>query len=361
MRAAVMRHGAIMVDHLPDPRPDQGQVLVKTLACGICGSDLHTLGHGRRFAELGRRSGGMFAMDVDRDVVMGHEFCAEIVDYGPCSRQPLAVGTRVCSMPLTLSGASVETLGFSNRFPGGYGELMVLSETLLLEVPNGLPSEYAALTEPMAVGVHAVNKAGLDGDEVAVVIGCGPVGLAVIAALKSSGVGPVIAADFSLLRRGIAEAMGADIVVDPGQSSAYDCWRDVAVPEGVDLGDPLTMLGLGPQPRPCVIFECVGRPGVVAQILESAPRHARVVVVGVCMERDHIEPVFAVNKELNLQFVVAYTPEEFSATLAGIAEGCIEVEPLITGRVGVGGVTAAFEQLTSPDVHAKIMVEPWRD
>jgi len=317
--------------------------------------------HGQRLAELSRRSGGMFTMDVGRDVVMGHEFCAEILDYGPRSQRSLAVGTRVCSMPLTLSGGGIETLGFSNRLPGGYAELMLLSEMLLHEVPNGLPSEQAALTEPMAVGLHAVNKAGLDGDEVAVVIGCGPVGLAVIAALKLSGAGPVIAADFSPLRRGIAEAMGADVIVDPRHNSAYDSWQDLAVPEGVDLGDPLTMLGLGPQPRPCVIFECVGIPGMVAQIVEDAPRHARVIIVGVCMERDQLEPIFAINKELNLQFVVAYTPEEFSATLAGIAEGRIDVAPLITGRVGVGGVGAAFEQLTDANVHAKIIVEPWRD
>jgi threonine dehydrogenase-like Zn-dependent dehydrogenase len=78
------------------------------------------------------------------------------------------------------------------------------------------------------------------------------------------------------------------------------------------------------------------------------------------MERDHFEPMFGINKELNLQFVLGYTPEEFSATLRHIAEGEIPVEPLITGKVGIEGVTGAFDDLASPEHHAKILVEPWK-
>ena len=78
------------------------------------------------------------------------------------------------------------------------------------------------------------------------------------------------------------------------------------------------------------------------------------------MESDTIEPMFGINKELNLQFVLGYTPEEFSSTLFHIAEGRIPVEPLITGKVGVEGVAGAFDELASPERHAKILVEPWR-
>ena len=84
------------------------------------------------------------------------------------------------------------------------------------------------------------------------------------------------------------------------------------------------------------------------------------VVVGVCMEVDRIEPIYAINKELNLQFVLGYSPLEFSDTLRHIAEGDIDVDPMITGKVGVEGVAGAFEELASPDRHAKILVEPGR-
>ena len=109
-----------------------------------------------------------------------------------------------------------------------------------------------------------------------------------------------------------------------------------------------------------MIFECVGVRGVIQQILAGAPRGARVVVVGVCMEPDQFEPMYAITKELNLQFVLAYTPQEFAATLRHIAEGEIPSDPVITGRVGVEGVAGAFEELASPERHAKILVEPWR-
>src|SRR3569832_2533964 len=101
---------------------------------------------------------------------------------------------------------------------------MLLSEPLLLEVPNGLAPEHAALTEPLAVGVHAGAKAYICGGEVPLVIGCGPVGLAVIAALKLRGLRPIVAADYSPARRALAAKLGADIVVDPKVSHPYATW-----------------------------------------------------------------------------------------------------------------------------------------
>jgi threonine dehydrogenase-like Zn-dependent dehydrogenase len=252
----------------------------------------------------------------------------------------------------------VEGVGYSNVAPGGFAEQMLLSEVLLLEVPDGLPSEHAALTEPMAVGVHAVNKARLDSGEAALVIGCGPVGLAVIAALRLEGVGPIVAADFSSARRRLAEVLGADAVVDPAQRSPYEAWGELtARAEGEAAAAPPLAF---PSSRPAVIFECVGLPGVLDAIMRGAPRGSRIVVAGVCMERDSIRPLYGVSKELGLQFVLAYSPDEFAGTLRNIAEGRIPLEPLITGRVGVEGVASAFEELTQPERHAKILVEPWR-
>jgi threonine dehydrogenase-like Zn-dependent dehydrogenase len=356
-----MRDKKLVVDSVAEPEPGAGQVLVKTLACGICGSDLHALRFVDTFVDVQRRSGGPFTLDPSRDVVMGHEFCAEILDFGPGTQRTLPVGARVCSMPLVFGASGLATVGYANDFPGGYGERMVLTEMLLLPVPEALPTSIAALTEPMAVGMHAVAKAGPIGEDVPLVLGCGPVGLAVVAALKLKGVGPVIAADFSPRRRALAEAVGADVVVDPAETSPYARWEEIAVPPGVDPRSPLTLLGLGPQPRPGLIFECVGVPGVLQQILEGAPRQARVVVVGVCMESDRLEPSLGINKEVSLQFVLGYTPEEFAATLEALADGRIRAEPLVTGTVGIDGIPDAFAALARPEQHAKILAEPWRE
>src|SRR5260221_12663108 len=98
---------------------------------------------------------------------------------------------------------------------------MGLAAPLLLEVPNGFPAEHAALTEPLAVGIHAVEKAALTRDDVPLVVGCGPVGLAAIVGLRLKGARPIIAADFSPKHRELAAKMGADIVIDPARETPY--------------------------------------------------------------------------------------------------------------------------------------------
>jgi threonine dehydrogenase-like Zn-dependent dehydrogenase len=94
MRAAIFRNGEIVADTLPEPEPGAGTVLVKTLACGICGSDLHARKHAHRMAEFSRHLPGRKPMDLTRDVVFGHEFCCEILDYGPSTQRKLKPGTR---------------------------------------------------------------------------------------------------------------------------------------------------------------------------------------------------------------------------------------------------------------------------
>jgi threonine dehydrogenase-like Zn-dependent dehydrogenase len=263
MRAAIFRNGEIVVDTLPEPKPSVGQVLVRTLACGICGSDLHARKHARRMVELSRHFPGRKPMDLTRDVVFGHEFCCEILDYGPATPRRLKTGTRVCSLPALLTPDGPQGIGYSNDNVGGYAERMLLSEALLIEVPNGLAAEHAALTEPLAVGIHAVAKANLRGDEVPLVIGCGPVGLAVIAALKLKGLHPIVAADYSPARRALAQRLGADIVVDPACTQAFAAWAEHAVmsPEQKAARPPLQ--ALLPPLKPALIFECVGIPGLL--------------------------------------------------------------------------------------------------
>lgn len=351
MRALVLRSGGLVVDDIAEPEPDAGQVLVAPRAAGICGSDLHLL-------DLAGK-----AETPGPDMVFGHEFCAEIVDHGPGTDRTLAAGTLVCSLPLAYSASrGVAMLGTTPLRNGAFAERMVLNENLLLPVPNGLSAELAALTEPMAVGWHAVAMARLDDGAVPLVVGCGPVGLAVIAALKVRGIGPVVAADFSPARRRLAEAMGADVVIDPAVESPYARWADALVPEGgaVQPEVVVPLLGWLPSSRPAVVFECVGVPGLIQQVMAGAPRGAQVVVVGACMEPDNFLPIVGLTKELQVQFAVAYTADEFAETLHHLAEGRIDGTPLVTGRVGLDGGAQAFEDLRNPEAHAKILVEPWR-
>src|SRR6266567_4515394 len=360
MRAAIFRNGEIVVDTMPEPEPGAGQVLVRTLACGICGSDLHARKHAHRMVELARHFPGRKPMDLSGDVVFGHEFCCEILDYGPGTGRKLKAGTKVCSLPALLTPQGPQGIGYSNDNVGAYAERMLLSEPLLLEVPNGLAAEHAALTEPLAVGVHAVAKANIQGGEVALVIGCGPVGLAVIAALKIKGLHPIVAADYSPARRALAAKMGADVVIDPRVSQPYATWAEHAQMSEAEKAARPPLQAMLPALKPAIIFECVGIPGLIQQVFEGAPRDARIVVVGVCMETDRSEPMLGIMKELNVQYVLGYTPDEFAYSLRLIAEGEVDAASMVTARVGIDGVAQAFADLANPEAHTKIIVEPWR-
>jgi len=107
-----------------------------------------------------------------------------------------------------------------------------------------------------------------------------------------------------------------------------------------------------------VIFECVGVPGMIDGIIGAAPLASRIIVVGVCMGDDKLRPAMAVGKEIDIRFVFGYTPLEFRDTLFMLADGTLEASALVTGTVGLHGVTTAFQALGDPEKHAKIMIDP---
>lgn len=338
MRAAVLREGRMVYrDDVPDPIPGPGQVLVGVRSCGICGSDLHFARHGEAVLslsdEMADSLGGGTSVDLSHDVFMGHEFCAEILEAGP-DTEALPAGTLVTSIPVLISGKRIEPIVYSNTTLGGYAERMLLSAPLLLPIPNGLDHRNAALTEPMAVGLHAVNKSGIQPGEPALVVGCGPIGIAVIAALRTRGVESIAAADFSPKRRELASTMGAHQTLDPAQGSPFDTVT------------------------PAVVFEAVGVPGIIDDVMRRARHGTRLIVVGVCMQPDTLHPFFAIAKEINVQFVLAYDPNEFADSLRAIAEGDTDVTPVITGAVGLEDVGTAFDDLADPARHCKILVSP---
>ena len=380
MRAVTCQDTKFEVVDLPAPEPGKGQLLIDVLRCGICGSDLHARYNCDELADVTSEVGYDGIMRSDQAVVMGHEFCGEIVDYGPGCRKWGRPGTRVVAMPLLRRGNDVHTTGLSASAPGGYAEQMLVEESLAFAVPNGLSTELATLTEPMAVGLHAVRRSEIGKGTVAIVIGCGPVGLAVICMLKARGVRTVVASDFSPGRRALATACGADVVVDPATDSPYQATPGKghieSAPQMFDLAlDAMGKLRRIPvvpweriyraaetigvtDPKHPVIFECVGVPGVIDDIVGSAPLYSRVVVVGVCMAPDTIRPVMAINKEIDLRFVLGYTPIEFRDSLHLLADGKVNAAPVVTGVVGLAGVDAAFTALGDPEAHAKILIDP---
>ncbi|MBN3786362.1 zinc-binding dehydrogenase [Burkholderia sp. Ac-20353] len=378
MKAVLCQGEELTVADLPDPEPGPGQILLKVLRCGICGSDLHMQKYCDHMASIARRV-GLARFPGSRDaVVFGHEFCGEILDYGPGASKRLRKGSRVCAIPMLRQGRDISMIGLSSEAPGAYAERVVVQDTLMEPVPDGLPTDMAALTEPMAVALHAYRHSGIKHSDVAIVIGCGPVGLGLIAMLKAHGVHTVIASDFSPGRRALATSFGADVVIDPAEDSPFSRWEEFGhfgnLPALLEMAvatrEKLGRLPLpwwhawrlaekaGLKPKRPVIFECVGVPGVIRQVMDGAPLMSRIVVVGACMQPDTIEPAIGINKEIELRFVFGYSPLDYRDALHLLADGKLQVAKLVTGTVALDDVGQAFDDLASPGVHAKILIDP---
>ncbi|MFT7602059.1 MAG: threonine dehydrogenase-like Zn-dependent dehydrogenase [Acidimicrobiales bacterium] len=341
MKAAILRAGAMVVEELPDLTPGPGQVQVEPIACGICGSDLHTVVHSHDLVASAKAAGmSVFDYNPDQDLVMGHELSVRVTGLGE-GVSSIAEGDEFTAMPYLRTPAGRVYPGYSNIYPGGYSSQMLLSPGGLLPIPNGLDPALAALTEPMAVGLHAVEESSIELGRAALVVGAGPVGLAVIAALSASGIEPIIAADFSPTRRGVAAAMGAHQVIDPAIESIFDAWAAAT-----------------DRSTPPVVFDAVGVPGMIDQLMQSAPTRSEILVVGLCIPPDNFHPSFGVYKQLSLKFVLGWSPEEFATSLHNLAEGNIDGSTLVTGEVGIDGVPQAFADLADPEQHVKILVRP---
>jgi threonine dehydrogenase-like Zn-dependent dehydrogenase len=378
MKAVTCQHGDLAVTELDDPTPGPGQVLLEVVRCGICGSDLHARHGIDEWAEMSAKLGYDRFGRSEQPIVFGHEFSGAVAEYGPKTKRKAPGGAAVVALPLLRTAHGVDPIGLSLHASGAYAEQVLVQESMMMPVPNGLPAEIAALTEPLAVGWHAVRRSEVAKKDVAVVIGCGPIGLAVILCLKARGVHAVVASDFSPARRALARRCGADVVVDPAQESPFAGGKErghITNSEellglGLETKERLDVLPtgwwhawrlgerLGAGPKNPVVFECVGVPGMISSIVDDAPIYSRVVVVGVCVGSDTFAPAMAINKEIDLRFVLAYTPPEFRETLHMLADGKIDPRPLITGEVGLPGVAAAFDALADPEVHAKILVDP---
>jgi threonine dehydrogenase-like Zn-dependent dehydrogenase len=379
MRAVSCLQGELSVVDLPAPRPAAGQLLLDVLRCGICGSDLHAKDHSDELADAMSAVGYEHSVASDTPVVFGHEFCGQVVERGRGANKQFKVGASVVSFPVLRAHQGVHLTGLSPLAPGAYAEQVLAEAAMSFVVPNGLDSSIAALTEPMAVGLHAVHRSEINKRDVAVVIGCGPVGLAVICHLKAKGVQTIVASDFSPGRRALAQRCGAHIAVDPAHDSPFNTAGSrkgviTAVPELAELGvgamEKLRKLpgwnhvyriadklGAAAPKRP-IVFECVGVPGIIDSILVAAPFNSRVIVAGVCMGTDHFKPTLAISKEIDLRFVLGYTPLEFRDTLYLLADGKVDAAALVTGTVGLDGVDAAFGALGNPEIHAKIVIDP---
>jgi len=341
MRAAVFKGVGqpLVIETVEDPAPKPHQLLLKVHHCGICGSDLHmTEAHSIQPLPAGS--------------VMGHEFSGEIVGVGTALKGKFREGQRVAGFPyiqcgecdacrrgdLTF-GACTGAVGIGlGQHHGAYAELVTIGGNGAHLLPDIVSFEEGALVEPLAVGLHAVDMAKMERGATVLVVGAGPVGLAVMLWARFLGARHVIVSEMAENRRATAARFGATDAIDPKK--------------------PLTpqveaIAGKGPD----IIFECVGAPGLLNAVMMEAPRGAKIVVAGVCQQMDQILPLIGIVKELTLQFVLGYRPADFDYVIEMIAKDRVEVAHMITDRIALDDLPAAFEALRKPTTQCKVMVE----
>jgi threonine dehydrogenase-like Zn-dependent dehydrogenase len=343
MKAAYLQNHRIHVGEVPDPVPAKGHALVRTHSCGLCASDAHFLHLGEKVVEMSKKFGGPYSkLDLSRVIVPGHEYVGEIIDYGPGSRRPLKAGTRVTSQPVVHTASGHSIVGQSHDCPGGFGEYMLLDENALMEIPTGLDDDMAAMTEPLSVGLEHARSGEPTKDDLPLVIGCGAIGLGVIAGLELMGIGPIIAADFDANRRNIAVKMGADVVIDPRELSPYG---------------PIHGLG---NKRATLVYECVGQPGLLNQIMTSVGFGARIVIGGFCLEPEQLYVPAGQMRRLKIYFAAGEEQQDLDLALRSIADGKIDISAWLGGRIGLTGVDEALHAMGSASAPVRTVVDPRR-
>jgi len=339
MRAAVLRGGQVRARVIDDPVPGPGQLLVRSLACGICASDLHFMDHPEAGAD---DDSGMSTYDQGVDIVMGHEYCAEVVGYGPDTERRIPIGARVSSLPVLTTAGGRKIIGQNPESPGGFGEYLLLTEARTRVVVSDLPSEIVCIADAISVGWSTASRARVTAREAPLVIGCGAIALSAIAQLKRLGVGPIVAVDLVASRRATALAMGADVVIDPAATSPYDAWREAA------RGSAESM----------VVFECVGVPGVLDSIIKGCARGSRIFSMGGPPQGDHLNTLTAKRKGLNIQFGGGPLPEHWDEAFEAVCSGSLDVRPMLGRTVGLDEVPAALNAARDADGPARIVVVP---
>jgi len=351
MRAAVLHEGRIEVRETADPTPGAGQVLVKSLACGICASDLHFMDHPEGDAD---DDSGLSNYDPAADIVMGHEYCAEVVDYGSGTQRRWSPGTRVSSIPALLVPDGLRIIGQSADAPGGFGEYFLLTEGMTQVVHSDLPDELVSIADAISVGWSYVKRADVTSKEVPLVVGCGAIGLSAVASLKRLGIGPIVAADFVASRRETARQLGADVLVDPAELSPYAAWRELAYGSSEPVRDMMNLLDL---PR-CVVFECVGVPGVLDSIFKGCERGTRIFSAGGPPQGDHMHTMVAKRKGLNIQFGGGPSMTHWNEAFEEVCSGRLDVTPMFGYSVDLDGVPAALDDARQATGPARIIVKP---
>lgn len=323
--------GTVSLDRVETPPCGPRDALVDVHACGICGSDLGYI-----------RRGGL-AGPGGEPMPLGHEFSGVVREVG-AEVTGVAPGQRVVVHP----GNDVSGRIGGGSASGGLADVVLVRDAAagerLFPIPDGMPMDVAALAEPVAVGMHAAEQADVaPGDNVAV-FGCGPIGLAAIAALADRGVSGIVGVDPSAERRRLAETLGASASIDPTDTKV---WRELRRLHGT------RSLTYGHAPATDAFIEATGSDAVLTELIDRAGPGARISVVALHYAPVPVNFLSVLMKELTIRGSMEY-PTRFGDAVDLLARR--DLSALITHRFPLGSVDAALQLLTESRECGKVMV-----
>lgn len=324
----------LAIEDLPDPEPGAGEAVIRVARCGVCGTDLHsTSGHG---------------YTLPAGAQLGHEYAGEVVAVGR-GVERLKVGDHVAALPVVGCGecdacrTGIDVLCSRWKgYGGGLADYAKISERGATILPQTLSLADGALVEPFAVGRRAVRLANPAPGDRALIIGPGPIGLAVLFWLRRAGVRSVALLASSDRRRPLAEAMGADTFILESETAQQDI---------------VAALGGAPD----IVFECAGVPGTIARAMALVRPQGQVVSLGFCMVPDQFIPGMALMKDVSLRFSLIYTRDDYAECAAALDADGDRARAMVTETVALADAPAAFERLRAgTGGGGKLLVDPWR-
>ncbi|MBR0687807.1 alcohol dehydrogenase catalytic domain-containing protein [Bradyrhizobium manausense] len=334
MRAALFESigRPLRIVDVADPRPKRDGVLLRVCRCGICGSDLHMT------------ADPVFA--VATDTILGHEYAGEVIEIGS-EVADLKVGDKVSVAPLSGCGrcepcrrgepawcAEMTLIG------GGYAQYAAVSGRQCRKLPWGISIADGALAEPLAVALHGVVRSGLkQGDRVAVV-GAGAIGLAVAFWARRLGAGNIVVTDLHRHQDERALELGATAFLESGP----------------ELAQRLNNACAGP---PDIVFECVGKPGLIDHCIDLVRPRGTVLVLGLCTAPDHLNSFRAISKEVNVIMSVFFDMHEFASAVDVLDAGRYSPQRLISETVSLSDLPDTFEALRHRTTQCKILIAPF--
>lgn len=327
------------IRELPTPEPARGEVLIKVLACGICGSDVHGY-----LGLTGRRLEPM---------TMGHEFCGEIVKTGVAANQ-FKTGDQVIVQPIHFCGECVNCkrgltmLCLNKRFfgvlsvDGAMAEYVSVPEKLLYPLPDHCAPYTGALVEPYAVAYGGVLKAGDIEGKTVLVIGAGTIGVCVLQLLKLRKPGKLIVSDLSDSRLNTSLELGADAVINPAKQDFMETLQELTTGSMIDIS-----------------IECVGVQPTANQSIQCLKAGGASVWLGMSQKEMTINMQDIVCSARRVLGSFNYTHEEFGQVAKIVTSGQLATDKLVSRIVSLEEAAGIFPEIHEhPDDYLKVMIDP---